>query len=117
LFVYESEFWFHHFLRILQQVQHHATRKPDVLNWFVENATKFKRYLMKSLIQITFSGYHRDLQLLKEGCFQRFKTWKPVWISRFCNKDIKVTIFLRIKIQLFVYGWYFKRNGSCWNAF
>jgi hypothetical protein len=45
------KFWFHHFTSASNHwFQHYATQeKPDVLNWFVENATRFKLCHTKSL--------------------------------------------------------------------
>jgi argininosuccinate lyase len=64
------------------------------------------------------SGYHRDLQLLKEGLFPAIQNLQACLdIAIFSIKDIKVKDNIwPIKKRLFVYS-RFKRNGCGWNAF
>jgi argininosuccinate lyase len=92
-------------------------KNPDVFELIRGKCNKIQALPYITLITNNLpSGYHRDLQLLKEGCSSHSK---PESLLRYCDfpKDIKVkTIFLPIQNTIIYLRLTPKRNGSCWNA-
>jgi argininosuccinate lyase len=78
LFVYESEFWFHHFTSASNTgssiMPHKKNRMFWIDSWKMQQDSSFaiRNHFNNHNLP---SGYHRDLQLLKEGLFPA-TTWK-----------------------------------------